>query len=91
MPNKKNEKLLLFDYDGTLVDSAQMIIDGTIEAFNRCGLVTPSTEEIKAGIGQKLDIAIESYLPPEYKGVIDEVIRRYRQWHLEKDLEGTQF
>ena len=91
MLNRKNEKLLLFDYDGTLVDSAQMIIDGTIEAFNRCGLVTPSTEEIKAGIGQKLDIAIESYLPPEYKGVIDEVIRHYRAWYVEKDFEGTQF
>ena len=50
MLNKENEKLLLFDYDGTLVDSAQMIIDGTIEAFNRCGLATPKPEKIKAGI-----------------------------------------
>ncbi|MFL2800443.1 MAG: HAD family hydrolase [Paracoccaceae bacterium] len=91
MLNNKNEKLLLFDYDGTLVDSAQMIIDGTIEAFNRCGLAPPKTEEIKAGIGQKLDIAIESYLPSEYKGVLDEVIRHYRAWYVEKDLEGTQF
>ena len=91
MLNKKNEKLLLFDYDGTLVDSAQMIIDGTIEAFNRCGLETPKPEEIKAGIGQKLDIAIKSYLPHEYRGVLDEVIRHYRAWYAEKDLEGTQF
>ena len=91
MLNNKNEKLLLFDYDGTLVDSAQMIIDGTIEAFNRCGLAPPKTEEIKAGIGQKLDIAIESYLPSEYKGVLDEVIRHYRAWYWEIDLEGTQF
>ena len=56
MLNNKNKKLLLFDYDGTLVDSAQMIINGTIEAFNRCGLTTPNPEEIKAGIGQKLDV-----------------------------------
>ena len=90
MPNKKNEKLLLFDYDGTLADSAQMIIDGTIEAFNQCGLETPKTEEIKAGIGQKLDIAMGSYLPPGYKGALDEVIRHYRAWYVEKDLEGTQ-
>ena len=58
MLNKKNKKLLLFDYDGTLVDSAQMIIDGTIEAFNRCGLATPKPEEIKAGIGQKLNVCL---------------------------------
>ena len=63
MLNKKNKKLLLFDYDGTLVDSAQMIIDGTIEAFNRCGLATPEREEIRAGIGQKLHIAFKRYLP----------------------------
>ena len=75
MLNKKNGKLLLFDYDGTLVDSAKMIIEGTIEAFNRCGLVIPEPEEIQAGIGQKLDIAIKSYLPLEHKGTRDEVIR----------------
>ena len=91
MLNKKKGKLLLFDYDGTLVDSAKMIIDGTIEAFNRCGLETPKPKEIKAGIGQTLDIAIKSYLPPEHKGLLDEIIRNYRQWYVEKDLEGTQF
>ena len=91
MLNKKNEKLLLFDYDGTLVDSAQMIIDGTIEAFNRCGLATPEREEIRTGIGQKLHIAFKRYLPLEHKGLINEVIRHYRQWYMEKDLEGTQF
>ncbi len=91
MLNKKNGKLLLFYYDGTLVDSANMIIEGTIEAFNRCGLAIPEPEEIRAGIGQKLDIAIKSYLPLEHKGTLDEVIRQYRQWYVEKDLEGKQF
>ena len=91
MLNKRNEKLMLFDYDGTLVDSAQMIIDGTFEAFNRCGLETPMREEIKAAIGQKLDIAMGSYLPLGYKGALDEVIRHYRAWYVEKDLEGMQF
>ena len=91
MLNNKNEKLLLFDYDGTLVDSAQMIIDGTIEAFNRCGLASPKPEKIKSGIGQKLDTAIKSYLPLGHKGMLDEVIRNYRQWYFEKDLEAKQF
>ena len=91
MLNKKNGKLLLFDYDGTLVDSAQIIIEGTVEAFNRCGLAAPKPEEIKAGIGQKLAIAINSYLPFEHKGILDEVISNYRQWYVEKDIEGKQF
>ena len=68
-----------------------MIIDGTIEAFNRCGLAPPMPKKIKAGIGQKLAIAIKSYLPLEHKGKLDEVIRQYRQWYVEKDLEGKRF
>ena len=91
MLNKNNKKLLLFDYDGTLVDSAQMIIDGTVEAFNRCGLATPEPEKIKAGIGQKLAIAIKSYLPVGYKRLLNQVTRHYRQWYFEKELEGKQF
>ena len=81
---------MLFDNDGTLVDLAQMIIAGTIEAFNRCGLAPPEPEEIKAGIGQKLDIAVKSCLPFEHKGMLNAVIRHYRQWCVEKDLEGKQ-
>ena len=91
MLNNNNKKLLLFDYDGTLVDSAPMILDGTIEAFNRCGLATPEPEKIKAEIGQKLDIAIQSYLPVGHKGMLNQVIRRYRQWYFEKDLKEKQF
>ena len=87
MLNNKNEKLLLFDYDGKLVVSAQMIIDGTIEAFNRCRLAIPEPEEIKAGIGQKLDIAIKSYLPLENKGMLNQVIKHYRKWYIEKNIE----
>ena len=48
-----------------------MIIDGTIEAFNRCGPATPEPGKIKAGIRQRLDIAIQSYLPVGYKGMLD--------------------
>ena len=68
-----------------------MIIDGTIEAFNRCGLATPEPEKIKSGIGQKLDIAIQSYLPVRHNGMLNQVIRHYRQWYFEKDLEQKQF
>ena len=30
-----NKKLILFDYDGTIVDSAKMIVRGAIEAFRK--------------------------------------------------------
>ena len=52
MLSKKNEKLLHFDYDGTLVDPTQMIIDGTVVAFNRCGLPSPQPEKLKLVLGK---------------------------------------
>ena len=43
-------------------------------------------EKVGTKKGQKLDIAIKSYLPLEHKGTLDEVVRQYRQWYVEKDL-----
>ena len=52
------KKLILFDYDGTLVDSADIIVEGTIEAFVRCGLPKPDPTKVRAGIGHKLVLSL---------------------------------
>ena len=40
-------KLALFDYDGTIVDSAIMIVKGAIEALRMCGLTDPDTKKVR--------------------------------------------
>ena len=40
-------KLALFDYDGTIVDSAIMIVKGAIEAFRMCGLPDPDPKRLE--------------------------------------------
>ena len=55
MFNQNDRKLVLFDYDGTSVDTAQMIVESTLEAFKRCGLSSSKTKKVKGGISQKLD------------------------------------
>ena len=40
-------KLALFDYDGTIVDSAIMIVKGAIEAFRMCGLPDPDPKKLE--------------------------------------------
>ena len=44
---KSNLKLALFDYDGTIVDSASMIVTGAIEAFRICGLPDPDPDKVR--------------------------------------------
>ena len=41
---------MLFDYDGTIVDSANMIVNGAIEAFRVCGLPDPDPKKIRENI-----------------------------------------
>ncbi|MCO5733866.1 HAD-IA family hydrolase [Rhizobium sp. SSA_523] len=51
-------KLVLFDCDGTLVDSAALIHETMCRTFAHFGYRTPQIEETKSIIGLTLDIAI---------------------------------
>ena len=59
-------KLALFDYDGTIVDSAIMIVKGAIEAFRMCGLPDPDPKKVRENIGKPLAIALDDYMPPGF-------------------------
>ena len=49
-----NKKLILFDYDGTIVDSAKMIVKGAIEAFRMCGLPDPDPNKVRENSVRRL-------------------------------------
>jgi phosphoglycolate phosphatase len=50
---------ILFDLDGTLIDSTDAILEGFEVAYDTFGEVTPDSEEIKSLIGYPLDIMFE--------------------------------
>lgn len=52
-------KTILFDLDGTLIDSTDAILEGFEVAYETFGEVTPDPEEIKALIGYPLDDMFE--------------------------------
>ncbi len=85
------KKLILFDYDGTLVDSADIIVEGTIEAFVRCGLPKPDPTKVRDGIGHKLVTALKNYLPKDLTIDPNLIAAEYRKWYQEKDEEGIHF
>jgi len=50
------KKIILFDLDGTLIDSTEAIVESFAVAFKAFGEEVPSDEEIKAEIGHPLDM-----------------------------------
>jgi phosphoglycolate phosphatase len=51
-------KLVIFDVDGTLVNSEAIILGAQREAFRQCGLVFPGREAGLSVVGLTLDIAL---------------------------------
>jgi len=50
------QKIILFDLDGTLIDSTEAILDGFEVAFKTFNIPVPKAELIKAEIGYPLDV-----------------------------------
>ena len=85
-----NKKLILFDYDGTIVDSAKMIVKGAIEAFRMCGLPDPDPNKVRENIGQPLATALDAYAPKGYEVNPEMISNAYRKWYAEQGRLGLQ-
>ena len=83
-------KLALFDYDGTIVDSAIMIVKGAIEAFRMCGLPDPDPKKVRENIGKPLAIALDDYMPPGFDVTPEQISDAYRSWYAEQGRLGLQ-
>jgi len=71
-------KLVLFDCDGTLVDSAAIIHDCMERTFLDAGLAPPDLGTTKSVIGLTLNLAIASILGRDLDPSIDTMADRYR-------------
>jgi len=85
-----NKKLILFDYDGTIVDSAKMIVKGAIEAFRMCGLPDPDPSKVRENIGKPLGTALDAYAPKGYEVNPEMINNEYRKWYEEQGRLGLQ-
>ncbi|MEX3008884.1 HAD-IA family hydrolase [Hoeflea sp. TYP-13] len=71
-------KLVLFDCDGTLVDSAAIIHSSMERTFDEAGFQTPDLVQTKSVIGLSLEIAIARMLEREIDEQINHMANRYR-------------
>ena len=90
--NQKNErskmkKTILFDLDGTLIDSTPAILDGFGAAFRAHGEPAPKPEAVKALVGHPLDIMFAGLGAPTQ--LVPDYIAAYKARYGQIFLEQT--
>jgi pyrophosphatase PpaX len=71
---------LLFDLDGTLVDSIELILNSARHAFEGFTGRAPTDDEWRALIGRPLVDAFREFVPEELQ--VERLIGRYREYQL---------
>jgi len=87
----KNYELIVFDWDGTLMDSAGLIVRCVQAAAVDLGLEPPAEERARHIIGLGLVDALRHALPDLSAGHYDHLVERYRHHYLSKDHELELF
>jgi len=82
------EITILFDLDGTLIDSTEAILESFAEAFKQMGMKQPDDEAIKKLIGYPLDVMFVELGVPEVQkwDYVDAYKRHYRKISKEKTV-----
>ena len=87
----KQFDLIVFDWDGTLMDSTSTIVHSIQGACRDLGLVEPSDDAARHIIGLGLNEAIAYLLPQLPETEYPRLIERYRYYYLGKDHEIPLF
>ena len=72
---------VLFDLDGTLIDSIELILGSARHAFTGFAGRSPSDEEWRAGIGRPLQAVLREYASDDAEA--ERLLQRYRAYQLE--------
>lgn len=73
-------RAILFDLDGTLIDTNELIIESFMYTFNILGKSSPSRDEIINCFGEYLSYTMSKFFGDENE--INEAIRIYREFNL---------
>lgn len=79
-------RLIVFDVDGTLVDSQHQIHAAVTEAFADAGLPAPTLAEVHGIIGLSLPVALARLLPELSSDEVGRIVASYKNSFLAKRL-----
>ena len=82
-------QLLIFDWDGTLMDSVGRIVACMQKSAMDCALPIPSADQIKEIIGLSLREAMTRLFVPVTESEVEALIARYREHYLYLDATPT--
>ncbi|APE05378.1 HAD family hydrolase [Alteromonas sp. RW2A1] len=94
--NKPRYKLVIFDWDGTVMDSADKIINCMQFAAQQCGMPIPTSDEVGHIIGISLKPAIKQLFDIDDDALAEKLVLAYKEAFLAKDttpcplFEGAQ-
>ncbi len=89
----RRPKGLIFDLDGTLIDSYEAIHIGLLEAFNHFTIPPLPYHQLREYLGGSLEEILKSFLPPHQREEARSVFReKYRDIYLDKTslLDGAR-
>lgn len=88
-------RLILFDFDGTLVDSQANILGCMAQSFTEAGLAPPAEQDIRRIVGLTLEVAVERLLPDGEAARVGEICEGYRRaflsWRQHPDYREPLF
>lgn len=76
-------KLIIFDLDGTLVDTVQDITDALNHALRPCGIEALTVRETVGMVGEGITKLVEKILPAGKIHIKDDVIQRFLEYYSE--------
>jgi pyrophosphatase PpaX len=71
---------VLFDLDGTLINSIDLIVNSALHAFDKCGRPAPTAEEWVADLGLPLHAMFGRFITDE--AALAELVAGYREYQL---------
>ncbi|MGJ8529308.1 HAD-IA family hydrolase [Maritalea sp.] len=82
-------RLVIFDVDGTIVDSAAHVVETAQEVFRKNGFEIPAGEDIRSGIGLNLEIIMQQLLKTEDDALGRRLAQEYRDEFNKKVEAGS--
>ena len=83
-------KLIVFDCDGTLVDSQHMILEAMVLACDVHGLEKPEAEAVRRVVGLSLFNAVQTMMPQHGDDLIERVVASYRDAFQDLRLQNIE-
>lgn len=87
----KNFDLIVFDWDGTLADSTQLIVDSIIAASIDTGLNVPASSAVRGIIGLGLHEALMELFGSISEAQLQQMVARYRFHYFAEDHQVPLF